>query len=65
VHINEYFEYLLGNIGSISKEMFVMCHIRGCKLMLKIDLDIIMGYNQMHVIWGIRVEWGIGWLKCK
>jgi len=37
-----------------------MCHIKGCKLMLKIDLDIIMGYNKMHVVWGIKVEWGVG-----
>jgi len=63
VHINKYFEYLLGDPSYMGKEMFVMRKIKRCKLTLGHDLAVMNAYNKMHANYKVKVEWRIGGLK--
>jgi len=48
VHIDEYFEYLLNNLGYMGKEMIVICCIgRHSELILGIDMDAIRVYKNI------------------
>ncbi len=47
MHIDEYVEYLLGNLGYMGKEIFVMCCIGMHELILGIDLDAISMYKNI------------------
>ncbi len=49
VHTNEYFEYLLGDLSYMGKDMFVMCYIGKHEMTFKVNLDAIKVYNKMHV----------------
>jgi hypothetical protein len=48
VHIDEYFQYLLGGLGYLGKELFVMCYIGRLELALRVHMDVIEVYNNMH-----------------
>ncbi len=47
-HIDEYFQYLLGDPSYSGKEMFVMCYIGRLDLAPRIHMDVIEVYNKMH-----------------
>jgi hypothetical protein len=47
VHIDEYVDYLLGNLGYMGKEMFMMCCIAMRELKLGIDLDAVGMYKKI------------------
>jgi hypothetical protein len=47
VHIDEYIEYLLGNLDYMGKEMFMMCCIVRRELILGIDLDVVRAYKKI------------------
>jgi hypothetical protein len=47
VHIDEYFEYLLSNLGYMGKEMIVICCIGRHELILGIDLDVVRVYKKI------------------
>ncbi len=42
-----------------------MCQLGRLNLALMHDLDAINAFNKMHASCKVRVEWGIGGLKCK
>jgi len=44
VHIDEYFEYLLWDLGYMGEKMLVRC-----KIALRHDLNVMHAYNKMHV----------------
>jgi hypothetical protein len=46
---DEYFEYLLGNLKYMGKDMFVMRHIGKCELAPGANLVAIVAYKKMHV----------------
>jgi hypothetical protein len=48
VHIHEYFEYSLSDLGYMGKEMFVMQQLGRHKLAVGHDLDGAHAYNEMH-----------------
>jgi hypothetical protein len=48
VHINEYFEYLLGDLRYMGKDMFMTRCIGRCKLAFGANLTTIATYNKMH-----------------
>jgi hypothetical protein len=48
VHIDEYFEYMLGNPWYMGEDMFVMQCIGSRKLALGANLATILVYNKMH-----------------
>jgi len=58
LHGDEYFEYLVGDYGYLSEEMFIMRKIRRHDVGPN-DQDVIKAYNKMHRVW---VKWGIGGL---
>jgi hypothetical protein len=47
VHIDEYFEYLLNNLGYMGNEMIVICCIGRRELILGIDLDANRVYKNI------------------
>jgi hypothetical protein len=49
VHTIEYYEYLLGDLGYMGKDMFVMCCVGKHEMTFEVDLDAIKVYNKMHV----------------
>ncbi len=65
MHGDEYFEYLLGNLGYIGEEMFITRRIGKHEIGLNADQNVIRAYNKMHVGYKMWVEWGIGELKRK
>jgi hypothetical protein len=65
LHGDEYFEYLLGNHGYLSEEMFIMWRIGRCEIGFNVDQNVIKAYNKMHVGYKMQVEWGIHGLKRK
>jgi hypothetical protein len=46
---DEYFEYLLGDLRYMGKDMFVMQCIGKCELAPRANLVAIAAYNKMHV----------------
>jgi hypothetical protein len=70
VHIDDYFEYLLGDPSYLGEDMFIMCMIGRCEIIFNVSMHIINAYNKMCVGHKIKVEWGIGgfehkWRKTK
>ncbi len=63
MHINEYFEYVLGDLRHLGEEIFVMHQLRRCEHAFGHDQNIINVYDNMLVGYNVRVEWGIGELK--
>jgi hypothetical protein len=61
LHGDEYFEYLVGDYGYLSEEMFIMRKI-GRHEIGPNDQDVIKAYNKMHRVW---VKWGLGdwWIE--
>ncbi len=49
VHTNEYFEYLLGDLNYMGRDLFVMCCIGRHEMTFKVNLNVIKVYNKMHV----------------
>lgn len=47
-HTNEYFEYLLDDLGYMGKETFVMHRIRKCEFIPKTNLDVIKVFKKVH-----------------
>jgi hypothetical protein len=45
---NEYFEYILDDLGYMGEDMFVMHHIERHELVLRIHMDVIKTYDKMH-----------------
>jgi DDE superfamily endonuclease len=65
-HNGEYIEYLLGDPGYAGADMFVMRRIRVHEVAEgSSNANSIRAYNMMHPGMRIKVEWGIGGLKCK
>ncbi len=50
MHTNEYFEYLLDDLGYMGENMFIMCHSGQHELALGVDLDVVSAYNKMYAI---------------
>ncbi len=65
VHTNEYFEYVLGDLGHLGEEIFVMHQLGRCEHALGHDQNTVNVYDNMHVGYNVKVEWGIGELKQK
>jgi hypothetical protein len=65
LHDDEYFEYLLENLGYLDENMFIMKRIGRCEVSPNVDQYGIRTYNQMHVGYRMSMEWGIGGLKRK
>ncbi len=65
LHGDEYFEYLLGDLGYVGEEMFIMRRIGRHEISPNANKDAIKTYNKMHVGYKVWVEWGIGELKRK
>jgi hypothetical protein len=65
LHGDEYFEYLLGDLGYLGEDMFIMKRIRRCEIGPNVDQDVIRTYNKMNVGYKVQMEWGIGGLKKK
>jgi hypothetical protein len=64
LYTNEYFEYLLGDPSYLGGKMFVMHWFEKHKLVLGHDMDEVSVFNKMNANFKVRVEWGIGGLKC-
>ncbi len=62
---DDYFKYLLGDLGYMGEEMFIMWRIGRQELMPNANHVIMQTYNKMHVNFRVQVEWGIGELKRK
>jgi hypothetical protein len=60
-HRDEYFEYLLGNMGYMGEEMFIMHMIRRQELPPNVDHDVVWAYKKMHARLKVQIEWGMGW----
>jgi len=48
-HGDDYFEYLLGNLGYMGEETFIIQRIKQWELALNADHATMQAYNQMHV----------------
>ncbi len=59
MHTNEYFEYVLGDLCHLGERIFVMHQLGRCGCALGHDQNIINVYENMHVGYNVRVEWGI------
>jgi hypothetical protein len=71
-HNDEYTEYLLGDPGYAGADMFVMRRIGVHEVATswtqhaeESNVNAIRAYNMMHAGRRIKVEWGIGGLRCK
>jgi hypothetical protein len=64
LYTNEYFEYLLGDPNYLGEKMFVMHRFEKHKLVIGHDMDEVNAFNKMHGNFKVKVEWGIGGLKC-
>ena len=62
---NQYFEYVLGDLGYVGIEMFIMRQIQGQEMDANIKQSVVDAWNKMHAGYRIQVEWGIGGLKQK
>ncbi len=60
MHINEYFEYLLKDLGYLDEEMFIMCWFGKYEFVPRHDQNVINAYNKVHVGYKMKVEWKIG-----
>jgi hypothetical protein len=60
VHINEYFEYVLGDLGHLGEEILVVHWLGKCECALGHDQNIANAYDNMHASYNVKVEWGIG-----
>jgi hypothetical protein len=58
-------EYLLGDPGYNSANMFVMRRIGAYEISLNGNAAAIHAYNMVHAGRRIKLEWGIGGLKCR
>ncbi len=56
---------LLGNLGYMGKEMFIMQRIGRWEITPNADMDVVHAYNNVHVGYRVQVKWGIGGLKRK
>jgi hypothetical protein len=65
VHTNEYFGYVLQDLGHLGEEIFVMHQLERCERALGHDENTVNAYNNMFSGSNVRVEWGIGELKQK
>jgi hypothetical protein len=63
VHDDEYFEYLLVDLGYLGKKMFIIKKIGRCEVALNANQNASKAYNTMHVRYGVRMVWGISGLK--
>jgi len=63
MHTNEYFEYVLGDLRHLGERIFVRHQLGRCGCALGHDQNIINVYDNMHVGYNVRVEWGIRELK--
>jgi hypothetical protein len=52
-HTNEYFEYLLDDLGYMGEGMIVMHCIKKCEFVPKTNLDVIKVFKKMHVFLGL------------
>ena len=50
---NEYFEYVLGDLGYVGTEMFIMRQIQGHKIGEGISQEVVDAWNKMHA--GYRI----------
>lgn len=64
-HTDETMEYLLGDPGYSGSDMFIMRRVGVHEIPLGANAGAIHAYNAMHAGRRIKVEWGIGGLKCK
>jgi hypothetical protein len=64
-HGDEYFEYLLRNLGYMGQEMFIIWRIGQQEFALDANHDVVQTYNKMHVGFKVQVEWGISGVKRK
>ncbi len=64
-HDDEHFENMLGYLGYLHEELFIMKRIGSCEVGLHVNQDYIKTYNKMHVGYRMQMEWGIGRLKRK
>lgn len=59
------FEYLFDNLRYIGKNIFIMRRLGNVEKTPDIDEGALTAYKKMHANNHVRVEWGIGGLKCK
>jgi hypothetical protein len=53
LHGDEYFKYLLGDLGYLGEEMFIMRRIGRCEIGPNANQDVIRAYNKIHVGYGV------------
>lgn len=65
IHMEAYFKYLLGDPKYQGENMFIMWRIGKAERPPNIGEDALTTYNKTHIGFCVRVEWGVGGLKCK
>jgi hypothetical protein len=65
IHVDDYFEYLLGNPSYMGEKMFIMQRIERWELALHVNHAIMWAYNKMHAGFRVQMDWSIGGLKRK
>jgi hypothetical protein len=65
VHDPPYVEYLLGDLGYIGNEKYIIRRISRQEISPGADLPAIVAYNKLHGGLHVQVEWGIGGIKRK
>ena len=61
--MDQYFEYVLGDLEYIDIEMFIMLRIQGHEMDEGISQGVVDASKKMHASYLIQVEWSIGGLK--
>lgn len=64
-HGDSYFEYLLGNLSHIGKNVLIMQRHGNVKRPPDMDEGALTAYNKVDANYCLRVAWGIGGLKRK
>jgi hypothetical protein len=59
MHDDEYFEYLLRDLGYLGEKMIIMQKLGRWEVGPNSYDDVIKAYNNMHFRYRVPVEWGI------
>lgn len=65
IHVQGYFEYLLGNLGYLGENVFIMRRFGNVDKPPDMDQEALISYNKMHGNYRVLVEWDIAGLKWK
>ena len=65
MHSDKHFEYFIGDPSYQGRDQYIVQRLGCQEQSLLVDNDVVNTYNKMPTSFRIRVEWGIGGLKCK